>query len=168
MLVQRSCRWLETARTWIAICLSLKPISLVHFSHSVMSNSLRPHGLQHSRLPCPSLSPWVCSNSCPLNWWCHPTTSSSVTSFSFNLSHLFQWVSSSHQVAKVLEFQLQHQSFQSIFRVDFLQEWLVWSPCNPRDSRIFTSTIVRKHQFFSSQVSLQSNFHIHTWLLEKP
>ena len=56
--------------------------SLVAFSHEVMSDSLRPHGLQHARLPCPSLSPWVCSNSCPLSWWCHPTISSSVTSFS--------------------------------------------------------------------------------------
>ena len=48
------------------------------FSHSVMSNSLRPHGLQHTRLPCPSPSPKACSNSCPLSWWCHPTISSSV------------------------------------------------------------------------------------------
>ena len=56
----------------------------------------------------------------------------------FNLSQyqgLFQWVSCSHQVAKVLEFQLQHQSFQWIFRADFLQDWLVWSPCSPRDSQ---------------------------------
>ena len=52
------------------------------FSHSVMSNSLQPHGLQHARLPCPSLSPGVCSNSCPLSQWCHPTISSSVIPFS--------------------------------------------------------------------------------------
>ena len=73
----------------------------------------------------PSLSPWVCSNSCPLSQWCHTTISCSVApSFpALNLSQhqgLFQWVSSSHQVAKVLELQLQHQSFQWIFRVDFL------------------------------------------------
>ena len=55
---------------------------LVQFSHSVVSDSLQPHGLQHSRLPCPSVSPWVCSNSCPLSWWCHSTISSSVTPFS--------------------------------------------------------------------------------------
>ena len=48
-----------------------------------MSDSLRPHGVQHARLRCPSLSHRVCSNSCPLNWWCHPTISSSVTLFSF-------------------------------------------------------------------------------------
>ena len=53
------------------------------FSRSVMSDSLRPHGLQHARLPCPSLSPGLCSNSCPLNQWCHPTISTSVAPFSF-------------------------------------------------------------------------------------
>ena len=52
------------------------------FTHSVVSDSLHRHGLQHTRLPCPSLSPGVCSNSCPLSWWCYPTISSSVTSFS--------------------------------------------------------------------------------------
>ena len=90
----------------------------------IVSNSLWPHGLQPARLPCPSPSPRVCSNSCPSSQWCHPTISSSVVAFSaFNLSQhqgLFQWVSSSHQVAKVLEFQLQCQSFQWVFRVDCL------------------------------------------------
>ena len=75
-------------------------------SHSVVSDSLWPHGLQHARLPCPSPIPRVYSNSCPSSWWCHPTTSSSVIPFSpaFYLSQhqgLFKWVSSSHQVAKV-------------------------------------------------------------------
>ena len=77
-------------------------------------------------------------NSCPLRWWCHPTISSSVVPFSSCLSQhqgLFQWVSSSHQVAKVLELQLQHQSFQWIFRTDFHLDGLVGSPCNPRDSQ---------------------------------
>ena len=63
---------------------------------------------------------------------------SSPSPSAFNLSQhqgLFQWVSTSHQVAKVLEIQLQHQSFQWIFKVDFLQDWLVWSPCSPRDSQ---------------------------------
>ena len=52
------------------------------FSHSVVSNSLRPHGLPHARLPCPSPTPGACSNSCPLSRWCHPTISSSVVPFS--------------------------------------------------------------------------------------
>ena len=100
------------------------------FSCSVVSYSLWQYKLQHVRLPCPSPSPRVCSNSCPLSWWCHPTISSSATPASLpalNLSHhqgLFRWVSSTHQVAKVLEVQRQHQSFQWIFRVDFL--WNDW------------------------------------------
>ena len=97
-------------------------------SHSVMSDSLRPYGLQPARLPCPSLSPGACSNSCSLSWWCHPTISSSVIPFSsaLNLSQyqgLFQWVGSSHQVVKVLQLQLQHQSSNEYselisFRID--------------------------------------------------
>ena len=91
-----------------------------------------PHGLQHARFPCPSTTwvSWAYSNSCPSSRWCHPTISSSVISSppAFNLSQhqgLFQWVSSSHQGAKVLELQLQHQSFQWIFRTDsFRIEWL--------------------------------------------
>ena len=93
----------------------------VQFSRSVVSDSLPPHVLQHSRLPCPSPTPRVYSNSCPLSQWCHPTILSSVVPFSshFSLSQ-HQWVSSLHQVAKVLEFQFRHQSFQWIFRTDFL------------------------------------------------
>ena len=88
-------------------------------------STLWPHGLQHTRLPCPSPIPWACSNSCPLSQWCHPTISSSASPSppAVNLSQhqgLFQWVCSLHQVAKVLELQLQHQFFQWIFGVDFL------------------------------------------------
>ena len=92
-------------------------------SHSVLSDSLWPHGLQHTRLPCPSPSPRVCSNSRPLSQWCHPTVSPSVIPFSscsqsLPASGAFQWVGLLHQVPKVLE--LQHQSSQWISRVDFL------------------------------------------------
>ena len=91
-------------------------------------------------LPGPPLFPGVYWNSHPLSWWCHPTISCSVVPFSshlqsfpasgsFPMSGLFAWV------AKVLELQLWHQSFQWIFRVDFLKDWLVWSPCSPRDSQ---------------------------------
>ena len=84
--------------------------SSVHFSRSVVSYSLQPHESQHARPPCPSPISGVHSNSCPLSRWCHPTISSSVVPFSFpNPSQhqgLFQWVNSSHEVAKVLEFQL--------------------------------------------------------------
>ena len=97
----------------------------IQFSCSVVSDSLRPHEPQHARPPCPSPTPGVYSNSCPVSQWCHPTISSSVSPPppAFNVSQhqgLFKWVSSLHQVAKILEFQLQHQSFQWILRTDFL------------------------------------------------
>ena len=102
----------------------------VQFSHSVMSDSLQAHELQHARLPCASPTPGVYSNSCLLSWWHHPAISSSVIPFSswpqsFPAWGSFQWVSSSHQVAKVLEFQLQHRSFQQTPRTDlFGMDWL--------------------------------------------
>ena len=69
-------------------------------------------------------------------------------------------VSSSHQVAKVLEFQLQHLSFQWTFRTDFLYDGLVGSPCSPRDSsRVFSNTTIQKHHFLSTQLSLRSSSH---------
>ena len=94
------------------------------FSCSVMSNSLWPYGLQHARLPCPSSTPRACSNH--VHWVSdatqpsYPLSSPSPSAFSLSHQGLFQWVGSSHQVAKVLELQLQHQSFQWIFRIDFL------------------------------------------------
>ena len=99
----------------------------------------------------------------------HPLSSPSPPTF--NLSQhqgLFQWVISSHQVAKVLELQLQHQSFQWMFRTHFLglTGWI--SLQSNRLSRVFSNITVQKHQFFSTQLSLWSNSHIHTWLLEKP
>ena len=101
------------------------------FSHSFYSHSfvifshLCSHGLQHTRLCCPSLAPWVCSNSFP---WSsnafqasHPLLPPSLPALNFSQHHgLFQWMCSSHKVAKILALQLQHQSFQWIFRVDFL------------------------------------------------
>ena len=94
-----------------------------------MSVSLRSHGLQQAKLACSSLSPGAHSNSCPLCQWCHSTISSSVTPLSYlqsfpTLGFFLHWVSSLHQVAKVLELQLQHQSFQWISRVNFLRtDW---------------------------------------------
>ena len=114
--------------------------SSVQFSHSVVSDSFQPHEPQHARPFCPSATPRVRPKPCPLSWWCHPTISSSVVPFSsclqsFPASVPFQWASSSHQVAKILEFQHQHQSFQWIFKTDFLCDGLVGSPCSPRDSQ---------------------------------
>ena len=112
----------------------------VQFSSLVMSDYLRPHELQHARPPCLSPTPGVHSNSRPLSWWCYPAISSSVVPFSscpqsLQASGSFQSVSSLHEVAKVLEFQLQHHSFQRNPRADLLQNGLVGSPCSPKDSQ---------------------------------
>ena len=95
------------------------------FSHSVVSDSSPPLGLWHARLLCPSPSPRACSNSCPLSWWCHPNISSSITHFSFCLQSFP--ASGSFVICQVfalsgqsIGLQLQHQSFQWIFRIDFL------------------------------------------------
>ena len=82
---------------------------------------------------------------------------------------LFQWVNSLHEVAKVLGFQLQHQSFQWTPRTASPLGWTGWIFLQSRGiSRVFSNTTVQKHQFFGSQLSSQSNSHIHTWPLEKP
>ena len=110
---------------------------------------------------------WSLPGSYPLPQWWHPTFSSlSLASHSaFRLSQhqgLFQWVGSSHQVAKVLELQLQQQSFQWLFRVDFLQDWLVCSPCCPRNSQGSSpAPQFRKHQFFGVLPPLWSISHNH-------
>ena len=99
----------------------------------------------------------------------HPLSSPSPPTF--NLSQhqgLFQWVSFLHQVAKVLELQPQHQSFHWVFRTDFLGLTGLIALPSKRLSRVFSNTTVQKHQFFGTQLSLWSNSHIHTWLLEKP
>ena len=105
------------------VCRSVQSFS--QFSGSVVPDSLRLHGLKHVRLTCPSPTPVACSNSGPLSWWCNPTSSSSVTPFS---SHLQSFPASGPYLrtqfftsgGQVLELQLQHLSFQWIFRTDFL------------------------------------------------
>ena len=159
---------------FVVVCCCV--VVLFLFSRSATSDSLQPHGLQHARSPCPSLSPQVCSNSCPLSQWSHPTTSSSVIPFSYSQSYqrqdLFQWIGSSHQVDKVLDLQLRHQSFQWIFNslgilIPLGLTGLI-SLQSKGLARVFSSTTIRKHQFFGAQFSLWSNSHIPTWLLEKP
>ena len=127
------------------------------------------HGLQHATLHCLSLSPRVCSNSCPLNQWCHPTISSSVAHFSCPQSFPASWFFSPVRRlfasgGQNLELQLLHQSFQWFplgltALISLLSKGL---------SRVFSNTTVWKHQFFGTQPSLWSNSHIHAWLLEKP
>ena len=107
---------------------------LVQFSQLVMSSFLKPHGMHHARLPCPSPTPRACSNSCPSS---HPTISSSVVSSclqSFPTSQSFPVREFFTSGGQSMELQLQHQPFQWIFRTDFLEDWLVWS-YSPRDSQ---------------------------------
>ena len=146
----------------------------VQFSCSVVSDSLRPHESQHARPPCPSQTPRVYSDLCPLNQWCHPAISSSVVTFSscpqslpasgsFPMSQLLAWGGQSIRVstsASVLPMNTQDLSPSG------LTGWL--SLQSKGLSRVFSNTTVQKHQFFSAQLSSQSNSHIHTWLLEEP
>ena len=148
--------------------------SSVQFRGSVVSDSLLPHGLQHARPPCPSPTSRVYSNSCSSSRWCHPTISSSAVSSppAPNPSQhqdLFQWVSSLHEVAKVLEFSASTSVFpMSIQDWDALG-WTGWISLQSKGlSRVFSNTTLQKHQFFSAQLSSQSNSHNHTWPLEKP
>ena len=144
------------------------------FSRSVVSDSLRPHELQHARPPCPSPTPGVHSNSCPLSLWCHPAISSSVIPFSscpqslpasgsFPVSQLFAWGGQCIGVsalASVLPMNTQDRSSLG---------WNGWISLQCKGlTRVFSNTTVENHQFFGTQLSSQSNSHIHTWPLEKP
>ena len=147
---------------------------LLFFSSSVVSDSLQPHGLQHTRLSCPSQSPRACWNSCPLSWLCYPTISSSVipsssclqsfpASGSFLINLFFASGGLSIGVlasASVLPMNTQDWSPLG---------WTGWISLQSKGpSRVFSNTTVQKHQFFGVQLSSQSNSHIHTWPLEKP
>ena len=142
--------------------------SLVQFSRSVMSNSLRPHESQHTRPPCPS--PGVHSDSRPSSWWCHPAISFSVVPFSscpqslpasesFPMSQPFAWGGQSTGVSALASFLPKKSQGWSP------SEWI--SLQSKGLSRVFSNTTVQKHQFFSAQPSSQSNSHIHTWSQEK-
>ena len=148
-------------------------VSSVQFSRLVMSNSLRPHGLQHARPPCPSPTPRVYLNSCPLSWWFHPTISSSVIPFS-SCPQFFP-ASGSFQISQL--FTLGGQSIGVSASTSVLPVstqdwsplgWTGWISLQSKGlSRVFSNTTVQKHQFFGTQLSLWSNSHIHKWLLEK-
>ena len=132
----------------------------VQFSHSVMSDSLRPHGLQHTRPPCPSPTPGVHPNSCPWSWWCHPTISSSAVplsshlqsfpaSGSFPMSQLF--TSGGQRIAVSASTSVLPMNTQDWFPL----EWTGWISLQSKGlSRVFSNTTVQKHQFFCSQLSL--------------
>ena len=150
-------------------------ISVHQFSSVTQScRTLWPHGLQHARLPCPSPTPGAGSNSCPLSQWCHPTILSSVIPFSsclqsFPKSGSFprsQFFASGNQSIGVsVSASVPPMNIQDWFPL----RWTGWISLQSKGfSRVFSNTTVQKHQSFSSQLSLLSNSHIHTWLLEKP
>ena len=135
-------------------------LSSVQFSHSVVSDSLQSHELQHARPPSPSQTPRVYPNPCPLSWWCHPTISSSVIPFSscsqslpasgsFPMSQLFAWGGQSIGVS----------ASTSVLPMN-TQDWSSsgWTSCISLQSKglsgVFSNTTVQKHQFFSTQLSL--------------
>ena len=138
-----------------------------------MSYSLRPHGLQHARPPCPSPTPRVYSHSCLLSWWCHPTISCSVVPFSFH--HHSSPASGSFQMSQL--FTSGGQSIRVSASTSVLPMntqdwsplgWTGWISLQSKGlSRVFSNTTVQKNQFFGAQLSLWSSSHIHTWLLEK-
>ena len=153
---------------------SFEEFSSVQFSRSVVSDSLWPHELQHARPPCPSPTPGVHPNSCSSSPWCHPTVSSSVVTFSscpqsfpasgsFPMCQLFESCGQNIGVSastSVLPMNIQDWSPLG---------WTGWISLQSKGlSRVFSNTTVQKHQFFGAQLSLLSNSHIHTWLLEKP
>ena len=159
--------------SWKISCSGIQ-FSSFQFSHSVVSNSLLPHKLQHARPLCPSPTPGVHPNSCASSRWCHPAISSSVIPFfscpqslpasgSFLMSQLITWGGQSIGVsalALVLPMNIRDWSPLG---------WTGWISLQSKGlSRVFSNTTVQKHQFFSSQLSSQSKFHIHTWPQEKP
>ena len=154
--------------------LSIITGSSVQFSHSVLSDSLRPHELQHARPPCPSPTPRVHWDSRPSSRWRHPATSSSVVPFSscpqslpasksFPMTQLFVWGGQSTGASALAAFLPKKSQGRST------SEWIGWISLQSKGlSRVFSNTTVQKHQFFGTQLSSQSNSRIHTWPVEKP
>ena len=164
--------WLDKDQLAVFILTQNCHIS-IQFSRSVVSNSLRLHELQHARPPCPSPTPGVHPNSCPSSPWFQPAITSSVVpissfpqslpaSGSFPMSQIFSWSGQSIGVsasASVLPMNTQDWSPLG---------WTGWISLQSKGlSRVFSNTTVQMHQFFGTQLSKQSNSHIHTWPLEK-
>ena len=146
----------------------------IQFIRSFMSNSLWPHGLQHARPPCPSPTPRVYTNSCPLSQWCHPAISSCVIPFSSCLQYFPASVS--FPTSQFFTSRGQNIGFSasaSVLTINtqdwFPLGWAGWTSLQSKGlPRVFSNTTVQKHQFFGAQLSSLSNSHIHTWPLEKP
>ena len=157
-------RWRCLSQIW-----GCKVLDSLYFSCSVVSDSLPPDGLQHARPPCPSPTPGVYSNSCPLNQWCLilcrplllPSVFPSIRVFSNESILLIWWakywsfcfsISPSNEYSELIS-----------FRMDWLDLLAAQGTHN-----ISSNNTLQKHQFFGVQLSLWSNSHFHTWLLKKP
>ena len=149
----------ELYHTCCPLKYQLKRSLQIQFSCSVVSDSLRSHESQHARLPCPSQTPKVYSNSCPLIRWCHPAISSSVVAFSscpqslpasgsFPMSQRFTWGGQSTRVSALASvFPMNTQDW-------FPLGWTGWISLQSKDlSRVFSNTTAQKHQFFGAQLS---------------
>ena len=141
----------------LPLAVSCSHVSVQFSSVAQSCLTLRPHGLQHARLPCPSPAPGTCSNSCPSSRWCHPTNSSSVVSFSsclqsfpasgsFPMSQFF--TSGGQSIGASASASVLPMNIQDWFPLGFI--------ClqSKRFSRVFSNTTVQKHQFFGAQLSL--------------
>ena len=158
----------------ITLSITTHGIRSVQFNCSVVSDSLRPHELQHARPPCPSQTRGFYSNSCLSSQWCHPAISSSVVPFSsclqslplsrsFPMSQHFAWGGQSIGVSASTSVPpMNTQDWSPV-------GWTGWISLQSKGlSRVFSNTTVQKHQFFITQLSWQSNSHIHTSPLGKP
>ena len=158
----------------LRLCTPNAGFSSVQFSHTVVSDYLWPHEPQHARPPCPSPTPGVHPDSCPLSWWCHPSISSPLIPFSscpqpfpasgsFQMSQFFASGGQSIVVsASTSVFPMNTQDW-------FPFEWTGWISLLSKElSRVFPNTTVQKHQFFGAQLSSQPNSHTHTWPQENP
>ena len=131
----------------------------LQFSHSVVSDPLRPHRLQHTRIPCPSPTPRDYSNSCPSCWWCHPNISSAEIPISSGLQSFPALGGQS----------IEDSASASVLPMN-MQDWFPLGLTglnsvlsSKRLSKVFSKTTAQKHQFFSAQLSSQSSSHIDTW-----
>ena len=152
--------WRNVELWWVAKSKMYSMISSVQFSRSVVSNSWRPHGLQHTRPPCPSPTPRVYTNSCPSSQWCHPIISSSVVPFSscpqsFPASGSFQmsqfFASGGQSIGVSASASVLAMNTQDWFPLG----WTGWISLQSKGlPKVFSNTTVQKHQFFSTQLSL--------------
>ena len=158
--------------TWKDLKIEGDPLWLNYIQFSSVIQSCPTHRLQHARLPCPSPTPGACSNSCPSSRWCHPNISSSVVPFSSCLqsfpasgSFLMSWLFASGGQSIGDSASVLTMNIQDWFPLGLTG---LISLLSKGRSRVFSNTKVQKHRFFGTQLSLWSNSHIHTWLLEKP